>query len=110
MDLDTTDTRARIEEFLRHAARADAVHITRLARMSGGAVQENWALDADVKGGPQPGPHQWVLRTDAAARVEASAKRSEEFCVLQVAHAAGLHAPRPLWLCTDLTVIGREFS
>ncbi len=109
MNLDTADTRARIEAFLRAAAGADAVRLTRLERMSGGAVQENWALDADIKGGAHAGSQQWVLRTDAAARVEASLKRSEEFQVLQIAHAAGLRAPQPLWLCSDMTVTGREF-
>lgn len=77
--------------------------------MSGGAVQENWALDVEITGGARAGSQQWVLRTDAAARVEASLKRSEEFEILQVAHAANLHAPRPLFLCSDLAVTGREF-
>ena len=109
MDLNAADTRARIEAFLCVAASADAVRITRLERMSGGAVQENWALDVEVTGGAHAGAPQWVLRTDAAARVEASLKRSEEFAILQVAHAAGLHAPQPLWLCSDMGVTGREF-
>ncbi len=109
MDLNTADTRARLEAFLRAAAGADAVHIRKLTRLSGGAVQENWALDADMTGGTNPGPHQWVLRTDAAARVKASLQRHEEFQILQVAHAAGLHAPAPLWLCRDVAVTGREF-
>ncbi len=109
MNLHTPETRARLEAFLRAAAGADAVHIRRLQRLSGGAVQENWALDVDVNGGTHPGPHQWVLRTDAAARVAASLKRSEEFQILQVAHAAGLHAPEALWLCRDVAVTGREF-
>ena len=109
IDLNAADTRARIEAFLRAAAGADAVRVTRLERMSGGAVQENWALDAAVTGGAWSGAQAWVLRTDAAARVEASLKRSEEFQVLQVAHAAGLSAPRPLWLCSDSAVTGREF-
>ena len=109
MDLNAADTHARIEAFLRVATGADAVQITRLERMSGGAVQENWALDVDVAGGAYAGAQQWVLRTDAAARVQASLKRSEEFAILQVAHAAGLRAPQPLWLCSDMGVTGREF-
>jgi len=109
MNLDAPETRTRLEAFLRSAAGADAVHVRKLSRLSGGAVQENWALDADMTGGTQPGPHQWVLRTDAAARVEASLPRSAEFGILQVAYAAGLRAPEPLWLCTDLAVTGREF-
>ena len=109
MDLNAAATRERIAAFVRAAARADDVRITRLERMSGGAVQENWALDAEIKGSPQTGSRQWVLRTDARARVEASLKRSEEFAILQVAHAAKLHAPQPLFLCTDAAVTGREF-
>src|SRR5215203_2657908 len=109
MFLDAPDTRTRLESFLRAAAGADAVHIRKLYRLSGGAVQENWAIDADMAGGTQPGPHQWVLRTDATARVAASLKRSEEFQILQVAHQHGLHAPEPLWLCRDTAVTGREF-
>jgi len=109
INLSASDTRARIEAFLHDAAGADKVRITRLERMSGGAVQENWALDAAVAGGAWSGAQEWVLRTDAAARVEVSLKRSEEFQVLQVAHAAGLSAPRPLWLCSDMAVTGREF-
>ena len=109
MTLNAPDTRARIEVFLRAAAGADAVRVTRLERMSGGAIQENWALDATVTGGAWSGAQEWVLRTDATAMVEMSLRRNEEFQVLQVAHAAGLSAPRPLWLCKDPAVTGREF-
>jgi aminoglycoside phosphotransferase (APT) family kinase protein len=109
MDLNAADTHARIEAFLRVETGANAARITRLERMSGGAVQENWALDADIKGGPYAGVRQLVLRTDAAARVEASLRRGEEFAILQVAHAAGLRAPQPLWLCSEMSVTGREF-
>src|SRR5690349_8231588 len=109
MNLDADDTRTRLEEFLRAAAGANAVHIRHIARLSGGAVQENWALDADMTGGTHPGPHQWVLRTDASARVAASLTRSAEFKIIQFAHVHGLHAPEPLWLCEDPAVTGREF-
>jgi aminoglycoside phosphotransferase (APT) family kinase protein len=109
MTLNAADTRTRLEVFLRTAAGADAVRVTRLERMIGGAIQENWALDAAVSGGAWSGAQEWVLRTDAAARVAMSLKRSEEFQILQVAHAAGLSAPRPLWFCSDMAVTGREF-
>ena len=85
------------------------MRVTRLERMSGGAIQENRALDAAVAGGAWSGAQEWVLRTNAAARVAMSLKRSEEFQVLQVAHGAGLSAPRPLWLCSDMAVTGQEF-
>ena len=90
MNPGAADTRRKLEGFLRRAAGADAVHLRDITRLSGGAVQENWALDADMTGGTHPGPHQWVLRTDAAARVEASLPRRQEFEILKVAHGFGL--------------------
>jgi aminoglycoside phosphotransferase (APT) family kinase protein len=109
MDLNHPDTRARIEAFLRAAAEADTVRVTRLERMSGGAVQENWALDAEIASGAWSGTQRWVLRTDAAAPVAMSLRRREEFQTLQAAHAAGLSAPEPLWMCEDKAVTGRDF-
>ena len=100
---------SRLAAFIEGSAHARNVKILALERMSGGAVQENWTLDAEVTGGAWSGAQRWVLRTDAAARVEASLKRSEEFQVLQAAHAVGLSAPKPLWMCEDKAVTGRDF-
>ena len=60
MDLTASDARDRLEYFLRNASAATSVHITQLARMSGGAVQENWALDVIITGGEFAGAQQWV--------------------------------------------------
>ena len=109
MNLDAADTRTRLETFLRTAAGADAVHIRKLRRLSGGAVQQNWALDADVTGGAHAGAQRWVLRMDAPARVAESLARSEEFRVLQAMQDARVLAPRPLWLCEDPAVAGTPF-
>ncbi|HEV7803344.1 MAG TPA: phosphotransferase family protein, partial [Burkholderiales bacterium] len=109
MNLSDPEACTQLSAFLQGAAGARAVHITGLERLSGGAVQENWALDAEVEGGAHDGTQHWVLRTDAAARVEVSLRRGDEFRILQVAHGAGLCAPRPLWSCEDASVIGREF-
>jgi aminoglycoside phosphotransferase (APT) family kinase protein len=100
---------AAIERWLRDATRADRVRITRYERLPGGAIQENWLLDADVDGGPWQGSHEWVLRTDAASRVALSRTRAQEFAVLRVAQAAGVCAPKPLFLCRDKSVLQREF-
>ena len=109
MNFFDAEKRERLVVFLCAAAGAEAVDITHLERMSGGAVQENWALDADVTGGPHAGSCEWVLRTDARASVAESSRRSQEFAILRVAHAAGLKAPQPLWSCADRSVTGREF-
>lgn len=76
-----------------------------MSLMSGGAIQQNWKLDVTV-GGVACG---WVLRTDSAATLSHSRPRTEEFALLQAAHAAGVAVPEPLMLCTDLSVIGTVF-
>jgi aminoglycoside phosphotransferase (APT) family kinase protein len=102
-------TRKRLAEFVRDASGADEVAITRLERMSGGAVQQNWAVDAQVTNGPHAGGREWVLRMDAPASVAESLTRSEEFHVLHAMRDAKVLAPPPLWLCTDPAVAGRSF-
>jgi aminoglycoside phosphotransferase (APT) family kinase protein len=102
-------TRQRLSTFICEAAGADRVTITMLERMSGGAVQQNWALDADVARGASTKLERWVLRIDAPAKVAESLTREEEFRVLQVMHERRVLAPRPLWLCDDAAVAGRTF-
>lgn len=97
-------TRRRLAEFIARAAGARATIIA-LDRMSGGAVQENWALDVELDGTPR----YWVLRTDAQAAVPESLTRAQEFAVLKIAHSAQVFAPEPLYLCEDLGVTGRLF-
>src|SRR5690606_26622384 len=75
---------------------AHRVSFSEAALLSGGAIQENWRLVADVEGGPQEGRHTWVLRTDAAARISLSLDRTGEYGVLKAAHAAGVAVPEPI--------------
>jgi aminoglycoside phosphotransferase (APT) family kinase protein len=91
--------------FIARASGARSASIVALERMSGGAVQENWALDVALDGEPR----RWVLRTDARATVPDSLTRAQEFAVLKVAHAADVRAPEPLYLCEDASVTGRLF-
>lgn len=80
--------------------------------LSGGAIQQNWAITAEVRGGPQHGHQEWVLRTDAASSIAVSRSRAEEFALLEAVFAAGVAVPEPLWLCADPEeppVIGRSF-
>src|SRR5690606_869651 len=42
-------------------------------------------------------------------QVQASLTREQEFRVLEVAYEAGVTVPRPLWLCTDISVMGCAF-
>src|SRR6476661_4256937 len=95
--------------WLRRQIGADDVRITRYAPLHGGAIQDNSLLDVDVDGGPWHGSHAFVLRTDAPTGIAASLTRRQEYAVLRVAHAAGVTAPRPLFLCDDPEVLGRDF-
>ena len=98
-----------LAQWLRDATRANSVAIERYARLSGGAIQDNWSLDVVIDGGALHGEHRYVLRTDAPSTVASSLTRAQEFAVLRVAHAAGVATPEPLLLCTDPRVLGRTF-
>jgi aminoglycoside phosphotransferase (APT) family kinase protein len=96
-------------EFLSEVSDCDSLEIIALDRLSGGAVQENYALDVHFSGGELTGRQALVLRTDAPTGVAASRSRPDEFAVLKVAWEAGLKVPEPLWVCSDDSPIGRAF-
>jgi aminoglycoside phosphotransferase (APT) family kinase protein len=95
--------------WLRVETGAREVHIERLSKLPGGAIQDNFMLDVVIEGGPWHGAHELVLRTDAPSGVAASLSRAQEFAVLKTAHGAGVTVPEPLFLCRDHSVIEREF-
>lgn len=103
------NTRQRLADFIRDVSGADKVTITRIERMTGGAVQQNWALDAELTHGRDNVMRTWVLRMDAPASVAESLTRSEEFHVLAAMREAKVAAPLPLWLCSDPSIAGRSF-
>lgn len=85
------------------------VDVSAVRKLSGGAIQENWALDVAVHNGDWAGEHQLVLRCDAASGVATSHSRAQEFALLKAAHRAGARVPVPCILCDDDTIIGRRF-
>ena len=101
--------RRSLESFIARQARAERVAITEATRLSGGAVQENWLIRADIDGGSHAGPLDAVVRTDAPSSVAASHSRAGEYALLRAAFAVGVTVPEPLWLCEDESVIGRQF-
>jgi aminoglycoside phosphotransferase (APT) family kinase protein len=103
------DRQRALVEFLAEASGADAVEIARIALLPGGAIQENWAIDAEFDGGRLSGGQRLVLRTDAPTGVPSSLGRVEEFAVLQAAFAAGVTVPEPLFACSDPAVLGKPF-
>jgi aminoglycoside phosphotransferase (APT) family kinase protein len=100
---------AAIERWIAHAAAAERVTISAAGLLSGGAIQQNWRLQARVDGGAHSGDAGWVLRTDAPSAVAASHGRAQEFALLLAAERAGVTVPQPLWLCEDPAVIGQPF-
>lgn len=78
-------------------------------KLSGGAIQENWALDIHLESGPQQSETlPVVVRADAPSGVSESWGRPQEFALLQTAFKAGVTVPEPLWL-GDVSVLGRQF-
>lgn len=98
-----------VHDFIRDRSAAQRVQIEHLQRLGGGAIQENYALDLLIEGGPHAGRQAWVLRTDSPSRLAISLGRAEEFAVLQKAFAAGAKVPEPLWLHRDQGQLGRDF-
>jgi len=108
MGLTTENLKNRIGAYVADYAGCP-VEIERFERLSGGAIQENWALDLTVSGGAWAGSHKLVLRRDSQSTVAASHGRRDEFELLKAAHAAGVTVPEPCFCCDDPKVIGGPF-
>jgi aminoglycoside phosphotransferase (APT) family kinase protein len=100
-----TDFVARARDWLAAASGDETLRITGAQKLSGGAIQQNWALDVETRSGPQ----RWVLRTDSAATLAVSLSRTAEYALLRAAWDAGVTVPEPLFLCDDAGVIGAPF-
>jgi aminoglycoside phosphotransferase (APT) family kinase protein len=85
------------------------VKIESVERLTGGAIQENWKVAAQVSAGKHAGDHVWVVRTDAPSAVETSHSRADEFDLLRAAHDTGVLVARPRFLCHDRGVLGAPF-
>jgi aminoglycoside phosphotransferase (APT) family kinase protein len=101
--------RAALARFLTTASAASAVEITAMSPLSGGALQENWGLDARFSGGALDGEQRLVLRSSAATGIPASLTRHQEFAVQQAAFAAGVMVPEPLFASEDGAPWGKPF-
>ncbi|MBT5108591.1 MAG: phosphotransferase family protein [Rhodospirillaceae bacterium] len=102
--------RTRLSAYIANAADADGCVINRTRKLEGGAIQENYALDLEISGGPNFGRLSTVLRTNAPTGVVDSHNRSAEFALTRAAYEAGVLVPVQLWCCEDATVIGKPFS
>jgi aminoglycoside phosphotransferase (APT) family kinase protein len=107
--LQSEPRRVALARFLAAASGAKSVEIAALTRLRGGALQENWGLDARFSGGALDGEQRLVLRTSAATGIAASLTRSQEFAVQQAVFAAGVTVPEPLFASEDAAIWGRPF-
>jgi len=103
------DRQRALAGFLAIASGAENVALSRIALLSGGAIQENWAIDAEFEGGQLAGAQRLVLRCDASTGVPSSLGRVEEFAVLQAAFQVGVTVPEALFVCDDPSVLGKPF-
>jgi aminoglycoside phosphotransferase (APT) family kinase protein len=103
------DRRGALERFLVTASGAERVAIIGMTLLEGGAIQQNWGVDATFSGGMLDGRQRLVVRTDSPTGVPASLSRLEEFAVLRAVHAAGAMVPEPLLCCDDPAVLGAPF-
>ena len=80
--------------------------VTALERMSGGAVQENWALDVEVDGRGAPLGAAYRCAGGRAGEPDPGAGVSR---CSRVAHGADVLAPEPCFLCEDPPSRARPF-
>lgn len=107
--VDVPSALAPLAEFLAQNLSCERIQIESCKCLSGGAIQENWLLTAQIFDAGLRTEQRWVLRTDAPSSVAVSMDRAQEFAVLSAVHQAGVKVPEPLWLCRDPSVIGRDF-
>jgi len=77
--------------------------------LRGGAVQDNWGLDARFSDGTLDGDQRLVLRSSSATGIAASLTRLQEFAVQKAAFRAGVTVPEPLFASDDPAIFGKPF-
>lgn len=89
--------------------KARDVHIPSMERLPGGVTEKNWQLSLSVSDGHYAGSHDWIMLSDAALSVGISHDRHSEFELLSHVYKNNIMAPKPLFFCSDLSVIGHSF-
>ena len=80
------------------------VGITGLSKLSGGAIQENWAVDAAFPDGAQ----RFVLRTDSPSGVAVSHGRAQEYALFRAQFGGAIPGfDLPMWLARARRVVHR---
>src|SRR3546814_755428 len=97
LSMSPDDIQRALTLYVQQQTGAQRVELSAFSRLSGGAIQSNYALSVQCTGGNRPGKLDLVVRSDSPSKVDASLTREQEFRVLQVAHQAGVTVPEPPW-------------
>jgi aminoglycoside phosphotransferase (APT) family kinase protein len=108
MALEPERVREPLERFLASALRNEACRITRMTRLAGGTIQDNWFIEVQAATSDAPA-RRVVLRTGRVVGVNDSLPAQHEYAVLCAAARAGVRVPQPIAVCIDPDVIGRPF-
>lgn len=100
---------AALADYIAVQTGAPHVQVQAFSKLSGGAIQDNYALSLLFEGSDQPGRQEYVVRCDAPSSVSVSLTRPQEFIILRKALEVGVTVPEPFWLCDDKHVIGQSF-
>ncbi len=76
-----------------------------IKKLSGGAIQENWA----ISGQSNDSKCEIVLRKNAATVVEASSDRQQEYELLDRLYELNIHVPQPLFFAKKDNFLNSDF-
>ncbi|MFP6580057.1 MAG: phosphotransferase family protein [Myxococcota bacterium] len=108
---DLEATQGRIAAFIaeREGLAPDAVQVTGLERLAGGASRLLWSFDCSIaRPGETPEPRALVLRQDPPGRVAAGVMELE-FELLKAAAGQGVPVPAVYWYGSNPAVVGAPF-
>ncbi|MGB5705196.1 MAG: phosphotransferase family protein [Arenicellales bacterium] len=112
MELDQGNeaSRQRLGKWIASQLGAASVEVASVESLSGGAIQENWLLHCLVESSTESSGRKFVMRTDAAASIDESRSREQEFKLMSAAGSVSVKVPAPLGFCNDPKVIGKAFA
>lgn len=112
MELDQSNqiSRHRLGKWIASRLGMASVEVASIDSLSGGAIQENWLLHCLVESRTGPSERKFVMRTDAAASIDESRSREQEFKLMSAAGTLGVKVPATLGFCNDPTVTGKAFA
>lgn len=103
-----------LARFILEQEKADSVEVRSLERITAGASRETWLFHPEVVKEGRMWGNPMVLRKDPQTGLNYSS-RSEEFRVLEQAHAHGIPVPQPLyfsetWMDRPFLIMERVFG